>query len=147
MVPNACPDVINCDFEYAAFATMKTYFPNVEIRGCLFHFSENLLKQIKSMCLMGSYNSIPDFASNAKMVMALSFVPNDDIDRHVDALATALPEKLVPLLNWFEDNYIGRPHRRGTGRRQPLCPTQMWNMYQRTLQEDRTNNHAEAANR
>ena len=148
MVPNACPDVINCDFEYAAFATMKTYFPNVEIRGCLFHFSENLLKQIKSMGLMGSYNSIPDFASNAKMVMALSFVPNDDIDRHVDALATTLPEELVPLLNWFEDNYIGHPHRRGTGRRQPLFPTQMWNMYQRTLQgEDRTNNHAEAAYR
>ena len=62
MVPNARPDVINCDFEYAAFATMKTCFPNVE--------------------------------------------------------------------------------------RQPLFPTQMWNMYQRTLQgEDRTNNHAEAANR
>ncbi|KAG7157145.1 hypothetical protein Hamer_G009975 [Homarus americanus] len=127
---------------------MKDCFPDVEIRGCLFHLSQNLLKQIKSMGLMGSHNSNPDFALHAKMETALSFVPNDDIDRHMDALATDLSGVLVPLLNWFEDNYIGRPYWRGTGRSQPLFPTEMWNIYQRTLQgEDRTNNHAEAANR
>ena len=78
------------------------------------------------------------FALHAKMVTALSFVPNDDIDRYVDALAMVLPGELVPLLNWLEDIYIGRPYRRGTGRRQPLFPTEMWNMYQRNVQgEDR----------
>ncbi|KAG7165191.1 putative MULE transposase domain-containing protein 8 [Homarus americanus] len=133
MVPNARPDAINCDFEYAAFATMKDCFSDVEIRGCLFHLLQNLLKQIKSMGLMGSYNSNPDLALHAKMVTALSFVPNDDIDRHVDALAMDLSGELVPVLNWFEDNYIGRPYRRGTGKRQPLFLTEMWNMYQRTL--------------
>ena len=42
MVPNARPDAINCDFEHAAFATMKHFFPDVEIRGCLFHLSQKL---------------------------------------------------------------------------------------------------------
>ena len=79
------------------------------------------------MVLLGSCNNNTDFALHAKMVTALSFVPNDDIDRHVVALAAALPGELVPLLNWFEVNYIGRPYRRGTGRRQPLFPTEMWN--------------------
>ena len=69
------------------------------------------------------------------MATALSFVPNDDIDRYVDALAIVLPGELVPLSNWFEDIDIGRPYRRGTGRRQqPLFPTEMWKMYQRNLQ-------------
>ena len=62
---------------------------------------------------MGLYNSNPDFTLHAKMVTALSFVPNDNNDCHVDALATTLPGELVSLLNWFENNYIGQ-HRRGT---------------------------------
>lgn len=126
----------------------KTAFPNVEIRGCLFHLSQNLLKQIKSSDLRGSNNNNPDFPLQAELVTALSFVLNNDTDRHVDALALALCGEVVPLLNWFEDNYIGRPYQKGTGRRQPLFPTKMWNTYQRTLQgEDVTNNHAEAASR
>ena len=59
-----------------------------------------------------------------------------------------IPVELVALLNWFEENYIGRPNRRGNSRRPSLFPPEMWNVYERTLQqEDRTNNHAEAANR
>lgn len=81
------------------------------------------------------------------MVTTLSFVPSDDIDRHVDILATTSLWELVLVLNWFEDNYIGRPHQRGTGR-QPLFSTEMWNVCKRTLRgEDRTNNHVEALDR
>ena len=73
------------------------------------------------------------------MITALCFVPVDDLDSHVDCLAGNLPEELIPVLNYFEDNYIGRPNRRGAGRRSPLFPTEMWNMYQRTLDgDDRT---------
>lgn len=96
MILNARSDAINCDFEYAAFAAMKDCFPDAEIRGCLFHLSQNLLKQLKSM---GLYNSNPEFALYTKMVTALSFVPCDDICRHVDDLAAALPVELVLLLN------------------------------------------------
>ena len=58
---------------------------------------------------MGSYNSNPDFTFRANMATALCFVPNDDIDRQLDGLTTALTGECV--LNLFEDNYIGRPHR------------------------------------
>ena len=97
---------------------------------------------------MHLYNTNPDFALHAKMITALCFVPVDDLSSCVDSLAESLPEELIPVLNWFEDNYIGRPNRRGAGRWSPLFPVEMWNMYQRTLDgDDRTNNYAEAANR
>lgn len=58
-----------------------------------------------------------------------------------------IPEELEALLNWFEDNYTGRPNRPGTSRR-PLFSPEMWHLYERTLhKEDQTNNHADAANR
>ncbi|QQP52052.1 Uncharacterized protein FKW44_004058 [Caligus rogercresseyi] len=47
------------------------------------------------------------------MIMALSFIPPEHLDEHVDLLEDALPEELIPVSNWFEDNYIGRPNRRG----------------------------------
>lgn len=100
MVPNARPDVINCAFGYAAFATMKNCFPNVEIRGCLFHFSQNLLKQIKIMGLMGSYNSIPNFVSNAKMVTALSLYQMTILT----VTGMLLPRPC--LRNWFRSKLV-----------------------------------------
>lgn len=56
MIPNPQPDVINRDIECAAFASMKDYFLDIEIEGCLFHLPQHLLKQKKRMSLMGSYN-------------------------------------------------------------------------------------------
>ncbi|CAI6345400.1 unnamed protein product [Macrosiphum euphorbiae] len=62
-------------------------------------------------------------------------------------LADDLPDDIVPLLEWFEEYYIGRKNRRKVGRRSPQFPPEIWNLYQRVLTiQNRTNNHAEAAN-
>lgn len=51
------------------------------------------------MGLMVSYNSNSDFTLHAKIVTALTIVPNDDTGHHVDLLAMALPGEMVQLLN------------------------------------------------
>ena len=82
------------------------------------------------------------------MIIALSFVPIPHLDSYMDALSDNIPPELQPLLNWFEDNYVGRPVRRGGGRRSPLFPPEIWSQYDRTIAgQNRTNNHAEAAHR
>lgn len=56
-----------------------------------------------------------------------------------------LPEA-QPIVDYFEDIYIGRRGRRQ--RRPPIFPIPMWNMYQRTLDHHhRTNNHIEGWHR
>jgi len=45
--------------------------------------------------------------------------------------SNVLPE-LQPVVDWLEDNYIGRLNRNGS-RRRPIFPVVMWNMYDRTL--------------
>ena len=94
------------------------------------------------------YNTEPQFALQTKMIIALAFVPPPDLDTYVDALGDFLPQELQPILDWFEFNYIGIYNRRGNSRRIPLFPHDMWSQYETTLNdEDRTNNHAEAAHR
>ena len=57
----------------------------------------------------------------------------------------------MPVMNYFEDNYIGRLRLAPDGevaRSPSRFPIEMWSVYQRTLDgEARTNNFAEAAHR
>ena len=152
MIQNAIPGsttrTISCDFEQAAISAMRECFPNVRINGCFFHLAHNFHKHLKQMGLGIAYKNDPEFAIKAKMIVALSFVPVPRLPAYLEILSVNLPPELQVLLDWFEDNYLGRPTRRGNERRPPLFPVEMWNQYERTIQgEDRTNNHAEAAHR
>ena len=114
----------------------------------VFSFSAKCEKHLARMGFTSLYNTNPDFASKAKMIIAIAFVPLNEIDEYLDAVATELPQELGDLLNWFEDTYVGRRNRRENGRRTPLFLPEIWNLYQRTLNgEDCTNNNAEAAHR
>jgi len=53
------------------------------------------------------------------MIVALAFVPIDNLDDAFDALSNQLANELTPILNWLEDNYIGRPGR--NNRRHGKC--------------------------
>ncbi|CAF4574309.1 unnamed protein product, partial [Rotaria socialis] len=58
----------------------------------------------------------------------------------------SLPPILHPLLNYFEDTYVGR--HRPQGRSNPLFKIELWNMHQRTTDLlMRTNNSDEAWHR
>ena len=54
------------------------------------------------------YKNDADFSLFIKMVVALSFVPIEDLDAAIQQLEDDLPECLQLLLDWFEDNYVGR---------------------------------------
>ena len=66
-------------------------------------------KKIVAMGYTSMYNNNTGFALKAKMILSLAFVPLPHIDTYLDALSANIPEELAALLNWFEDNYIGRP--------------------------------------
>ncbi|XP_016659135.1 uncharacterized protein LOC107883503 [Acyrthosiphon pisum] len=103
---------------------------------------------MNEMGFASRYKNDADFSLFIKMVVALSFVPIEDLDAAIQQLGDDLPECLQPLLDWFEDNYVGRVNRNGRGRRTALFPPHIWNLHLRVLNgQDRTNNHAEAANR
>lgn len=146
--PECHPEAIYCDFEVANFKSVQEHFPDAEIRGCFFHLAQNLHKRLTSFGFSTQYNNDADFALKAKMISALAFVPMGYMTEAMENLADELPHELQNLLDWFEDNYIGRRNRRGRGRRAPLFPQEMWNVYERSLNDEhRTNSHAEAAHR
>ena len=73
-------------------------------------------------------NREPNFALQARMTPALAFVPINDVKDAFDALSAECSQELMPMLDWLEDSHIGRLRRRG--RRPPLFPLEMWNVYE-----------------
>lgn len=60
------------------------------------------------------------------MISALAFCPSETV---IEAVSDIMPENAICITDYFEDNYIGRQHRRS--RRDPLFKIDMWNMYTR----------------
>ena len=145
------PGKISLDFEIGLINAFRNAFPAAEINGCFFHLVKNMQKKIHDLGLWKRYRTEADFALSARMVPALAFVPPAAMENAVSELAPDLPLELMPLLNYFEDNYIGRLRYApggGPTRAPPLFPIEWWTVHQRTLDgEPRTNNFAEAAHR
>ncbi|KAF1743828.1 hypothetical protein MXB_3136 [Myxobolus squamalis] len=81
------------------------------------------------------------------MIVIIAFVRPHDIHTALVALSDDLLQELLPILNWFEDTYVGRQNHSQT-RGRVLFPIQIWSVYQRTLDDkDRTNTHVEASHR
>ena len=137
---------IACDFEQAAIKAFQNIFPEVKIFGCLFHLSKNFRLKMCELDLMSKYKNNAEFSIGVKMVLALAFVKINDLDTAIEAITEHIPPEVLPLLDWFEEFYVGRTIR---NRRRPArFPPVLWNVHERVLnKEDRTNNHAEAANR
>ena len=74
------------------------------------------------------------------MILALSFVPVQDVILAFDELCNHCGIDEQSVLDYFETNYIGEL-RRGL---LPLFPHELWNMHNRVLNElPRTNNSLE----
>lgn len=145
--PDFSPETISVDFEQAAISSAVAAFPRCSIHGCFFHLVKNLKKKLGDMNMIRNYNNDAEFALAARCIAALAFVPIGRLGDAVEELEDHLPTELVPLLNWFEDVYVGRPNRNG-GRRRATFAAEIWNLYDRVINDqNRTNNLAEAAHR
>ena len=141
--PEIQPESVMCDFEKAFQNAVRNVFGDaVHITGCLFHLSQCVWRKIQQLQLSQEYQGDEQKRTFCKMLLALAFVPADEIVTAFETVIENIPENFEPLVDYFEDTWIGRPFRRG--RRNPTFPPDMWSVYSR-VQTDlpRTNNAVE----
>jgi hypothetical protein len=85
------------------------------------------MRHISAEGLKKRYKKDNDFALHMRHLSALAFVPVDDVVRAFETLCDAniIPPEATDILDYFEDTWVGRPHRRS--RRPPKFPIKMWN--------------------
>uniref|UniRef100_H2XZ20 MULE transposase domain-containing protein n=1 Tax=Ciona intestinalis TaxID=7719 RepID=H2XZ20_CIOIN len=143
------PERIMTDFEIAAINGFHTVFPQSQQRGCFFHFCQCIYREIQSNGLKYEYENNAEFALKLRMLSALAFVPTDQIVTSFEALCDSniLPPSAQPVIDYVEDNWIGRPDRRAV-RRDPRYAHALWNCYEDTGENlPKTNNSCEGWHR
>lgn len=148
-LPEANPASILIDMEIAAKNACQAVFPNANIKACFFHFCQALYRRIQDEGRAPDYAHDLQFALKVRKLAALAFVPPVDVIQAFEDLALVLhqDERAVPICDYFEDTYIGRPAAGGI-RRAPMFGFHMWSMTLRLEEElPRTNNHVEAWHR
>ncbi len=137
------PNSILTDFELAAMKAFQHQFPDTALSGCHFHFGQCIWRQLQADGFAAAYNSNPAFAKTVKQLIALAFVPADDVIHAFEALtADDSYRQIDSLVNYFEDNFVGRLRR--NRRVAPRFSIKFWNMYDRVVQNlPRSNNAVE----
>ena len=115
-------------------------FPNVSVSEGFFHLGQ-------SAGLQAAYSdpndrNLKDFVH---AMLAFAFVPYRDVVEAFVLLRRQCPERLLVVMDYFDDTYLrGRP---GRGRRAAVPPRyskEMWNEHSTAVQkEHRTNNISE----
>jgi len=125
----------------------------VQQQGCLFHLSQCIWKRLRQTDdLQSKYTTDCQFALEVRQLPALAFVPVDQVVSAFEQLQdskyyTDNEPEMRDLLTYFEDNWIGRPNRRGQ-RTDAIFPVPLWNVYTAAHQDlPKTNNAVEGWHR
>ncbi|CAF2043833.1 unnamed protein product [Rotaria magnacalcarata] len=118
---NFQPESIMTDFETGTIKSVKDMLPNILHRGCLFHFSQAVCRQVQSKGLTAKYNEDEVFRLNVKELIALAFAPLDQIITSFDLICDQFDDDANDLVEYFEKTCIGEPKRSG----------KLWNIHDR----------------
>lgn len=140
------PRSVMLDYEKATHNAFEAVFPDTIVSGCLYHLSQAVFRRVQANGLYQRYMEDAQFALQIRMIPALAFVPADDVEEAFTSLTDHLPDEAQPIVDFFEDTYIGRPQRRQ--RRPAYFNVPVWNVHDRVEQHlPRTNNFVEGWHR
>ena len=97
---------LTMDFEQAALRSFGSVFPTMKIQTCHFHFSQSLLRKLGELGLRKDYEDKQEFWLLVKMLMALAYVPVDDVEDSFRAIQKRFPEKARQFLEYFKVNFV-----------------------------------------
>ncbi|CAF4950134.1 unnamed protein product, partial [Rotaria magnacalcarata] len=124
---NFQPESIMTDFETGTIKLVKDMLPNILHKGCLFHFSQAVWRQVQSKGLTTKYNEDEVFRLNAKQLIALAFAPLDQIITGFDLICDQFDDDADDLLEYFEKTCIE------TDRKKPQFDHRLWNIHDRVV--------------
>ncbi|CAF4381539.1 unnamed protein product [Rotaria socialis] len=108
-----------------------------------------ILKETEEILIDGTFKVTPVIFTQLYTIPGVyqnSFLQPADVNQGFSDLYGSLTFILEPVIDYFEDTYIGK--RRPNGCATPRYPVDLWNMHKRTIKNSmRTNNQVEAWHR
>ena len=98
---------VSLDFESGLWGAFSTVFPNVSFRGCSFHFSQAVFRQIQKCGLANLYRRNERIRRICRKLMALNLLPHRFIPRLFRDLKTQVRGALTrSLFDYMEKTWL-----------------------------------------
>jgi len=111
---------------------IKPHFPNVDIKGCVFHWDQAVMRKVAKLGLKAVYDQKPAIHIFIRKILALPFLPADHIrPAFLHLMQTASTSQQLQQLM----AYLSRTWFTST-----VWSVRQWSVYQQTV---RTNNDVE----
>jgi hypothetical protein len=122
------PSTIVTDFETGVIPAIRNQFPGALHRGCHFHFSQAVWRQVQTLGLVNDYRNDPAVAEHVRLLMALPFAPRNIVRNVFNQLQQSAPPQMAPLLAYYDNQWFRN------------VSTRLWNVFGI---DDRTTNEVE----
>ena len=134
------PRFITTDFEQAAMNAFRELFPDASLSGCHFHLCHSIIRRCNDSGLKTKYRDNKEFGLNVRMLMALAYLPVEDVATGFELVNARPPSDVGPeLFTYFDTTYVNGPVIRGSGatavRRPPLFAPAVWNTHDRYIRD------------
>ena len=141
--------VIKADFEKAVINTLKNLFPKLKFSGCFFHFTYNIMKNIRRIKLITLYDTDSQFKQMIRKLSCLALLPLKYISyntiNEIFESCTATDddkENIEQFKKYFYKTWFG--YSVGRAWINPLYSHKMWNVCGSRI---RTNNLSEVTHK
>ena len=131
LVPNLQVKEVVMDFESGMWAGIRATFPDVAIKGCVFHWTQAVWRHVQSLGLQQAYSNDEGTHTFIRKLMALPFVPHEYIPMlFLNMTASNEKEMLRSLTTYVYNTWINSS----------VWPSSTWCVF---CQQVRTNNDVE----
>ena len=97
------PRKVLLDYELAAHRAWLQMRPNIEMKGCLFHFCQTIWRKLQTLGLSVAYKDDMQFQQWERMILALPLLPIGDVhDTWLEIIGDA-PMQQYPAVEEFVD--------------------------------------------
>ncbi|KAK0396666.1 hypothetical protein QR680_001806 [Steinernema hermaphroditum] len=138
------------DYELAARNAVQARFPDVQLKGCLFHLGQSVYRYVSKKGYVSFYNQVDsEFRKLIRSLIALSLLPLNTVEEgfqeltsRISDLPPAERDAAFAVFAYFETTYVSRFNRQGP--MPPRFPMDTWNSHEAVVNDlPRTNNALE----